>query len=187
MRRLEIASVLENLAQAMRDHGSWMGETHLQKATYFLQELLQVPLGFSFILYKHGPFSFDLREFLAFMEAERFIKWQAAQPPYGPSLRSGPMSLTLSHQFGSAVSKFKVQIDFVAAHLGRKNVSELERIATALFVTQEEQVQTSDRMNRIKELKPHIELPKIREAIEEFDKMSAESSTQRSSSASQNG
>jgi hypothetical protein len=49
--------VLLSLLETMGARGSWCGETHVQKCTYFLQEALDVPLGLSFVLYKHGPFS----------------------------------------------------------------------------------------------------------------------------------
>lgn len=60
MERLNRAAVLLNLVETLRSKGSWASETHFQKAAYFLQELLRVPLEFEFILYKHGPFSFGL-------------------------------------------------------------------------------------------------------------------------------
>ena len=172
MNRLQKASIVLKLGTAMRDRGSWMGETHIQKATYFLQQLLDVPLDFDFILYKHGPFSFDFREFLTYMEAEEFISWQA-QPPYGPSLRKGEMGETLSEQFGNSTSAYDAKINFVADSLGTKNVAELERIATALYVTQEEMIEGPSRANRIMELKPHIDVTQSQAAISELDAMRA--------------
>ena len=149
-----------------------MGETHIQKATYFLQQLLDVPLEFSFILYKHGPFSFDFREFLTYMEAEEFISWQA-QPPYGPSLRKGDMGEALIEQFGNSTSIFDAKVNFVADWLGMKNVAELERIATALYVTQEGVVASPLRVSRLMELKPHIDVAQSQAAISELDAMRA--------------
>lgn len=73
MDRFEQAAILTELIDGMRASGSWAGETHIQKGTYFLQQLLEVPLGFRFILYKHGPFSFDLRDALAIMRADHFM------------------------------------------------------------------------------------------------------------------
>ena len=61
MNEMEKNVVLLSFIDFMRAKGSWCGETHVQKGTYFFQELMGVPLGFHFILYKHGPFSFDLR------------------------------------------------------------------------------------------------------------------------------
>lgn len=57
MDKLAQEAVLIGLARRLDEHGSWSGETHLQKAAYLLHELLDVQFGFDFILYKHGPFS----------------------------------------------------------------------------------------------------------------------------------
>jgi hypothetical protein len=63
------SAILLDLAAQLREHGSWTGETHVQKAAYFLHELLGVPSGLRFVLYRHGPFSFDLRASLNKLEA----------------------------------------------------------------------------------------------------------------------
>lgn len=170
MDKLTTASVVLKLSTAMRAKGSWMGETHLQKAAYFLQHLLNVPLDFEFILYKHGPFSFDLREFLTYMESEEFIIWQA-HPPYGPSVKNGGMGEVLLDQFGAKTARYDQKIDFVADWLGSKNVAELERIATALYVTTGEGVKGSHRASRIMKLKPHIDESQSQAAVSELDSM----------------
>jgi hypothetical protein len=56
MNRLQRAALLTTLADKLRDAGSWCGETHLQKAAYLLQTLLQVPLGFSLYPVQARPF-----------------------------------------------------------------------------------------------------------------------------------
>src|ERR1035441_4963526 len=66
-------AVLTLLDREMLAKGSWCGETHIQKATYFLQELLGVDLGFEFVLYRHGPFSFELRDELSSMQADDIL------------------------------------------------------------------------------------------------------------------
>src|SRR4051794_16995837 len=114
MKTFEQASIVLRLSEALRQRGSWTGETHIQKATYFLQELLQLPTGFEFVLYKHGPFSFDLRATLTFMEAEDLVCWQPRPYPYGPSLQLGPDHDYLRRHFGHFVRGFERQIDFVA-------------------------------------------------------------------------
>jgi len=40
----------------------------------FLQDLMRVPLELEFILYKHGPFSFDLRSELTSLRADELVK-----------------------------------------------------------------------------------------------------------------
>ena len=46
MNRLQRAAILLTLLDALRQRGSWCGETHLQKSVYFLEEMCGVPLGF---------------------------------------------------------------------------------------------------------------------------------------------
>jgi uncharacterized protein YwgA len=84
MNRLEKASILLSLTERLKEQGSWAGETHVQKATYILTKVLGVPLDFEFILYKHGPFSFDLRNELSALRAEGFMAWEIRGLRYGP-------------------------------------------------------------------------------------------------------
>jgi hypothetical protein len=78
MNRLKRDAVILSLIENLKKKGSWCGETHILKATYFLQELFDLPLGFEFILYKHGPFSFDLSDEFTAMRADMLLK---IQPP----------------------------------------------------------------------------------------------------------
>ena len=69
MNRLQRAAVVVSLVKALEKNGSWCGDTHVQKGTFILQELLHVPLEFAFSLYKYGPYSFDLNDELAAFRA----------------------------------------------------------------------------------------------------------------------
>jgi hypothetical protein len=166
---LNQASLILNLALALRGNGSWAGETHIQKSGYFLNTLLKVPTGLNFILYKHGPFSFDLRELLTDMEAQGFIKWNSF-PPYGPSIGEGPLGPLLREKFSSLSDQYKKQIDFVSRHLGQRNVASLERIATALYVSAHGAVGNA-RVGRIVDLKPHVDIVLAENAVEELDRI----------------
>ena len=84
MDRFKRAVLLTAMAENLRKKGSWCGETHLQKATFFLQELQKVPIGFDFILYKHGPFSFQLRDELTSIRADGLFQLHQHWP-YGPA------------------------------------------------------------------------------------------------------
>src|SRR3989304_6206965 len=86
MNRAKKAMLLTSLTQKLWAHGSWCGETHLQKAVYFLEDLLEVPLEFDFILYRHGPFSFDLRDEITSLRADELLRLVPQEPPYGPRL-----------------------------------------------------------------------------------------------------
>jgi hypothetical protein len=167
MKPFEQAVVVLRLAEALKERGSWGGETHIQKSGYFLQEMLGVPTGFEFILYKHGPFSFDLRSALTMMEAEDLIAWEPRRP-YGPTLVRGNDADYLDRHYGLVGARYSRQVDLVADRLSGKGVRELEKLATALFVTREGS-EVSKRAARIVELKPHIALAEALEAVQTVD------------------
>jgi hypothetical protein len=174
MSRLKQAAVLLDMAGQLRDRGSWCGETHLQKASYFLQELLNVPTGFSFVLYKHGPFSFDLRDALTAMRADGLLDL-VPQEPYGPSLVPTELGIELKKLYPRTLQKHSKEIRFVADNLGNQNVSELEKLATALFITlQDESRSVGDRASEIHILKPHVDLHDAKLAVKMIDKVVTE-------------
>jgi hypothetical protein len=144
----------------------------MQKTAFFLQELLEVPLGFDFVLYKHGPFSFDLRDELTFMRAQGFLQLES-QYPYGPSLVAGAKGGLLSRVFGRVVERYTAGIRFVSQKLGAKTVAELERTATALYISLREP-SVPDVAERLTNLKPHITLPEARAAVSEVEQIISE-------------
>lgn len=172
MNRLQKAAVLAKLVEKMRDSGSWCGETHVQKAAYFLQALLEVPTDYLFILYKHGPFSFDLRDEITDLRAYELFQLKPQRPPYGPRLSPTPNMKNVQERFPKTLEKLEKQIDFVAKELDGKGVAELERLATALYVTR--LLSTDDVRKRAKEirsLKPHVTKDLALEAVREFDRL----------------
>lgn len=174
MKRLQRAIILVELAERLSASGSWCGETHMQKAVFFLQQLLDVPLGYSFILYKHGPFSFDLRDELTGLRADDVFTLQARPAPYGPRLLPTQLAVDLKSKFKRTRKQYAQQVEFVAHKFGNKRVTELERLGTALFVTAECSQDTSvaDRAEMISKLKPHINLDSARQAVGVIDEYS---------------
>ena len=169
MTRLKRYAVLLLLVKSLNEKGSWCGETHIQKSTYFLQELLGVPLGFEFILYKYGPFSFDLSDELTAMRADKVVDIES-RLPYGPGVVPGPRSSLLERLFPKTLGKYRSRVEFVASELAGYGVSELERIATALYVRVECARMGNSNFNyrteRIHELKPHIAKKEARDALQ---------------------
>jgi hypothetical protein len=172
MNDLPLFRLILTLAGALRKRGSWTGETHVQKVGYFLQNLLKVPLEAEYILYKHGPYSFDLRRTLTLMRAYQYVDWQPNPYPYGPTLVEGKLADTLK-RFTEEPAEHLKKIEFVAEWLGTKRVAELERLGTALYVTLQESAITHDRATRICKLKPHITPVEAQDAVGELDKMIA--------------
>ncbi len=91
MDRLRNAALLTRLIEGLCSNGDWYGETHVQKTTFFVQELMGVPLGFRFILYKHGPFSFGLRDELTALRADGMLELEPRT--YGAQQTVGTRSI----------------------------------------------------------------------------------------------
>jgi len=163
-------SVILSLIQALRDKDSWCGETHVQKSTYFLQELMRVPLELDFILYKHGPFSFDLKDELSSMKSDMILK-SISNEPYGPSLALGSTSNQILENYPNTIEQYKREVQYVSEKLAKCKVSELERLATALYVknNKEHDGTSESRADILIKLKPHVSKEEAKQAIETVD------------------
>lgn len=166
MDRLRRDVILIRLIEAIRRRGSWCGETHVQKATYLLQEMLGAPTGFEFILYKHGPFSFDLRDELSAMRADGFVSLRVQDPNYGPSIVPEPVAEGLRKRFPKTLREQEPRVEFVADRIGKRTVVELERLATAFYVAAKLGSETAETLaQRVIELKPHISVEHALDAV----------------------
>ena len=168
MKQRQREAVLAALASELRQHDSWCGETHMQKATYVLQELLDVPLGFDHILYKYGPFDYGLRDELALMRADGLVETEQVRG-YGPRLRvTEGGERQLLKRWPKTVSSYRRRLSFVAKRFGDKGVGELERLATALWVRREHPDATvEEQARRLHEIKPHVGVDRAQEALDQ--------------------
>jgi len=172
MERLKKVSIILQLINNLKDNNSKCGETHIQKAMYFLQALKKVPTDFDFILYKHGPFSFDLRDELTSMRADQLLEIHANIYHSGLSLLPTESGKELIKHFPKTLEKFEKQIDFVAENcIGNKGAAKLERISTALFLTLRSDKAKKEIMEELVVLKPHISKEKAVEAVEFIEKI----------------
>jgi hypothetical protein len=171
MRKRKRQAILLNLIEALST-GSWCGETHVQKATYFLQHGVGVPLEFEFVLYKHGPFSFDLRQELGEMRGASLIEVLPRPLPYGPSLSLGPSAAALVKVYPKTLKKYLKQVEAVADFFKQKYAVDVERLGTALYVTREwPKLSSEERASKIVELKPHITESDAQKAVAVVDKL----------------
>ena len=172
MKRRQRQAIILDLMDKLKEQGSWCGETHLQKAVYFLVEFADVPLELEFVLYKHGPFSFELRDEITAMRADGLIKLQPQPYPYGPSLVTTDSGRRLKERWPKTLNKYRDRIASVATLLGGIGVVELEPLATALYITREHPDESVDNhARRLHKLKPHISIDKAKVAIYKIDQM----------------
>ena len=174
MGRMKNAALITKLVERLRDQESWCGETHVQKAVYFLQHLMDVPLGFSFILYKHGPFSFELRDELTALRADNLLTLEH-DPRYSPRIAATRQSKYIQDRFPKTLARYDSRISFVARRLGPKGVVQLERLGTALYVKLEAEKPAVQRVRRIMTLKPHIAEHEASRAVREVDEILSDS------------
>jgi uncharacterized protein YwgA len=160
--------------QTLKNEGSWCGETHIQKALYLCQELMNVPSDFKFILYKHGPYSFELSEHLQGLIADDLVIVRT-RPPYGPSLEITDEAKILASRV-CRDDKLVRRISFIAKKLSKKGVSDLEKLATAAFVNHKHGAHLSieKRAEILSSIKQHVPIDAARNAFREIGEIEGE-------------
>jgi uncharacterized protein YwgA len=153
--------------ESLRSEGSWCGETHIQKALFLCQEIALVPSRFKFILYKHGPFSFELSDHLQGLILDDLVRVRT-RPPYGPTLEVSEEGRTLAAEAlrnNSAAER----IALMSKRLSAKNVAELEKLATAIYVNGKLGLDATvrQRAEYLTTLKPHVSLDAALKAFDE--------------------
>lgn len=172
MEKLKKAAIITRLIDRLRERGSWCGETHIQKAVLLLQEMLQVPTECGYVLYRHGPFSFDLRDELTALRGNGILKLEPQYPPYGPKINVTERAGYLQGLFAKTLAEYEPRIAFIADRLEAKGVTELERLATAYWVKKENPgAPAAERSIAVTKLKPHIDLAKAEAAVTAIDRM----------------
>lgn len=173
MNRLVQEAIIVGLSRRMAKKGSWTGETHLQKAAYLLSELRDVDFDFDFILYKHGPFSFELRDELVEMQSEGLIRSFVQNPNYGPRLLPTKGGKSLAETLAASTERYEESLDWIAEALGGRDVMELERLATAMWMTRKQGGSVRERAEAVVEVKPHISIEAATLSVEKIDRLIA--------------
>jgi uncharacterized protein YwgA len=156
------------IVEKLRDHGSWTGQTHVQKSLFFCQEMMRLPLGFDYILYKHGPYSSMVERSIHRLQADSALVFVPQRQPYRPRLVTAEGAELIRENEPSVLADYDGALDFAAAILGRKSIKELERVATALwFIVRRPSAGAHEVATLVHERKPHISLEQATAAFEE--------------------
>lgn len=163
-------ALVVHLAKRLRSNGSWCGETHLQKALYILQDISKSNFSYKFVIYKHGPYSFDLNNELAAMRSANILEFQFPRQGYGPSIVPTPFGEKILSVNSENILMFAKAVDFLADWFASNDVRYLEKIATAYFVTAKNpRVSTPERARKLHSLKPHVDIVAAEEALRLVD------------------
>lgn len=153
---------------SLQKHGSWTGKTHIQKALSLLRDSGLTKVPFDFVLYKHGPYSFDVETELEEMKSYGAITVEPNVAGYGTMVFPGEMAGFVK---GNAeLSKEEVEaIENACEFVGSRNVTDLERLATASWIRHQEHVtKQADVAKRLNSLKPHISIADAERADDEI-------------------
>jgi len=177
MNRLKRYAILVTVIEKLEEKGSWCGETHIQKTVYFLEKLFENVLDYQFILYKYGPFSFDLHDDLGIMESLGVIN-VIPQPPYGSQIVTGKLAERIKELFPKTLTSIKEKVEFITDKLASKNVVELETLATSLYV--ESKLSNNSDLEKAQEicrLKPHVSFREALQRLKEVKQILEEANT----------
>jgi len=146
--------------------GSWTGKTHVQKSVFFTVGRDKIPTPFDYVLYKHGPFSFELGDVIEEMVSYSGIVAEPVQN-FGVMLKLGPQSDFIRDNT-TIEPETLLEIEKVCQFVSNRKVKELERLATAAWICHNEQIsEETEVASRLNSLKPHISETEALSAIGE--------------------
>ncbi len=160
-------AIVLQLARSLNDKGSWCGETHVQKSMYLFEALCGIDTDLGFVLYKHGPYSFELHDIIGDMHSLSFIK-DDHHPPYGPRIQvTGDGDKFIRKYYDKT---FDEKIEKISNIVKDSGVQRLEKLATALLIFREDTTLSSEqRAEKLHDIKPHISLCDALAATKEMD------------------
>lgn len=142
--------------------GGQFGRTALMKCLYFLKELRDVPIDYSFKLYTYGPFDSDVLEDLGYATSLDVVKSRAIRHPggYGYELEPGVGLEYIKEHAKEFLAMHNADIDWVSEKFGNRSASELELISTIIYVdrtlAKKRPVQEEAVTDTVHGVKPHF-------------------------------
>jgi uncharacterized protein YwgA len=156
MNAMKESVLIGGIVHGLNERHSWSGETHIQKTSYVAKDVLKVPFESEFVLYKHGPYSFDLNSSLMKMRAQNLLA-AIPQGQYGSTYQLNEPLWNAIKASSEVYDRFRTKLDFVCGQMARKNVAQLERLVTAVFVILRFPKLNPQHMRaKLREMKPHI-------------------------------
>ena len=102
------------------------------------------------------------------MQADKLLKIEPQQRPFGPRFATTDFADKLESHFPKTMMEMSSKLDFIAGKLQGKGVVDLEKLATAIYVTKHhDSCRTrEERANKLHELKPHVSLTDAQSALD---------------------
>jgi hypothetical protein len=166
-------ALILSVIKKLRARGSWTGKTHLQKALALLADTTDITVPFTFVLYKHGPYSFDVEAELEQMRSYAAVDIQPNSDGYGVTIHPGEMASFVREQAAIEFAE-DLALEWVCDLVGTRTVSDLERIATAAWIRRREGIADTRKVaERLHQLKPHVSVADAEAACSELSAVMA--------------
>lgn len=152
---------IHETVRALRRNGSWTGRIHVHKLLFMLKTLERAEVPFQFELYHYGPYSRNLDEDIACMEAFGELERNYPKSGYGPQY-----GVIDDHHAPGLSSDECDAISAMARLFGDKNSSNLELIATCTWVERVEKISSdSEIIDRVSQVKPKYNRTEIEQQL----------------------
>jgi hypothetical protein len=154
--RFDKHALILAVVEGLRQQGSWTGKTHVQKTLFLLDASGFLKTSFNFVLYKHGPYSFDFVTELEQMKSYAALNCDTAERWHGVRLSPG-MNTPFVKRAAPLPDTTQKAIELACHFVGTKGVVELEPLATAVWIRTREHVVDPEKVAlRLHQLKPHV-------------------------------
>ncbi|NLY31092.1 MAG: restriction endonuclease [Firmicutes bacterium] len=152
------------------------GKTALQKLVYLLQAVFNVPAGYQYSLYLHGPFCSELANDLDYLHCLGGVQVSLDSSSSGYSITPSENAQIIKDKANDFLSEYQSEIDQLLDTFGPRRVKELELFSTIVFVDRDavNSGRNQDRDHFIREIqniKPHFSREEIVSTIAELESL----------------
>ena len=173
---LRKAALFSELLDRILVNNSWAGPVHLQKSMFFLQEMREVPLGYEFVLYRYGPYSFELQDEIEYIRGSGILKWRFHDSPkYATGLDTTEASRDIRDKLPKLMEKYEKDLAFVSENIGPMMSKQLERVSTSFYYRVKGVEGDKEVAREVLKVKPHIDYPDAVEAAQKVRQFAKQS------------
>jgi hypothetical protein len=143
---------------------------HIQKAMFLLKTMCIGQFPFSFILYKHGPFSPDIEYELGEMKSYGAVSYDV-RPGFSQVLEPGMNAKALKRKVQLSAEE-QGALEAVCRFLARKPLFEIELLATVAWIRENEHIRSVEEIaSRLQALKPYVSRPEALRSVGEIEQV----------------
>jgi len=161
-------AVIIKLVEEAEKKESRVGHTFIQKLIYLLQELFEIPLGYTFYIYYYGPYSDEVWGDLTAMQDTGFLTITADPSGYGYRIKTmnGEKKKWIKNKVKDLPED---RIEELVELLRDQPVRILELIATAHFIYKDlekkNRFSENTLISDLRALKPHFSEKEVKDAF----------------------